>query len=187
MEEDISSGKFFQGQYFNEFLNNDFILEAHSIFVQHCTRTKPLPDFSQQQKKSRGNIPPLWEAGMGQGTPGPRVGNFPAAAEVGVGCVPLCQLSMWHCSLPPVLHQGKDAQAPAQLKGMFMPLSQGLSHVFSTLNWHLTSTTSTDCRAMTQPLGVKADVTSPLGGRDADFGPDLSSLFLRSGWVGFAF
>lgn len=33
MEEDISSGKFFQGQYFNELLNNDFILEAHSIFV----------------------------------------------------------------------------------------------------------------------------------------------------------
>lgn len=35
MEEDISSGKFFQGRYFNELLNNDFILEAHSIFIQY--------------------------------------------------------------------------------------------------------------------------------------------------------
>lgn len=49
MEEDISSGKFFQGQYFNELQNNDFMLEAHSIFIQYHSRTMPLPDFSQQQ------------------------------------------------------------------------------------------------------------------------------------------
>ena len=48
MEEDISSGKFFQGQYFNELLSNDFILEAYS-FIQYHTRTIPLPDFSQQK------------------------------------------------------------------------------------------------------------------------------------------
>lgn len=49
MEEDISSVKFFQGQYFNELLNNDFILEAHSILIQYRTWTIPLPNFSQQK------------------------------------------------------------------------------------------------------------------------------------------
>jgi len=49
MEEDISRGKFFQGQYFNELLNNDFILDEHSIFIQYHTRTILLPNFSQQK------------------------------------------------------------------------------------------------------------------------------------------
>lgn len=112
----------------------------------------------------------------------PRVRDFPGVVEGGVGCVPIRQLSMWHCSLPPVLHQGKDARVPAQLKEMFIPLSQSPSHIFSTHNWHLVSTTSTVCRAMKQSLSVKSGVMSLFGRKDIDFGPDLSFLFPQR-WV----
>lgn len=75
MEEDISSRKFFQGRYFNELLNNDFILEAHSIFIQYRARTIPLPDFSQEKTSSEkpalrfgkrrwdGELIPCWAQG----------------------------------------------------------------------------------------------------------------------------
>lgn len=75
MEEDISSGKFFQGQYFNELLNNDFILEAHSIFILNHTQTIVLPDFGQQKTNAELQLgEKLWEAARGWGigpSPGP--------------------------------------------------------------------------------------------------------------------
>lgn len=133
MEEDISSGKFFQGQYFNELLNNDFILEAHSIFVQHCTRTKAQPDFSQQQKSPEETALHFGKQWWGKALP-PRQAQgerlpWCRKVEGGVGCVSLHQLSVWHCSLPPVLHQGKAARAPAQLQGI-VHATQSLSRVF---------------------------------------------------------
>lgn len=97
MEEDISSGKFFQGQYFNELLNNDFILEAHSIFVQHGTRTKPLPDFSQQQTSPEERALHFGKQWWGR-TQGE---TLPWCGGRWSGLCPLCQLSVWHCSLPP--------------------------------------------------------------------------------------
>lgn len=187
MEEDISSGKFFQGQYFNELLNNDFILEAHSIFVQHCTRTKPLPDFSQQQTSPKERalhfgkqwwgraLPPGWAQGERLPWCGRRWSGLcpPLPAE----CVALLTPT---CPAP-----RKDVRVPAELKGMFMTLTQGLSHILSTLIWHLISTSKQACRAVKKLFSVKSGVNSPPGCRDADFGPDVSFL-LAQGWVGFA-
>lgn len=55
----LAVGNFFQGQYFNELLNNDFILEAHSIFIQ----------YQQNQHKSRAEA---WKQLPAVGSCGPR-------------------------------------------------------------------------------------------------------------------
>lgn len=131
MKEDISSRKFFQGQYFNELLNNDFILEAHSIFIRYHTRTIPLPDFSQQKTNPElqlRNEPSALGSSNGTGHSSltrPRLRDLSSMTEGGVGRAPLHLLLLAELAAvlaPTTLYRGKDAHVPAQLKGLFMPL-----------------------------------------------------------------
>lgn len=94
-------GIFFQGQYFNELLNNDFILEAHSVFIQYQSNQHKSRAVDQKQLPAVGRCrpraePPFVTCSQHLALTASTVCAQPLKWSLGVnvGCLHICH--KWH-------------------------------------------------------------------------------------------